>query len=49
MKKRPNITVIYQSPNPSGLGLGRVLVELVTFLALAFVIAVISGGGCALR
>ncbi|MBX3014834.1 MAG: hypothetical protein KF832_25160 [Caldilineaceae bacterium] len=49
MEERPNVIVIYQPPAPAGSGVGRVFVELLTFLALGLVIAVLSGGGCALR
>lgn len=45
MEERPNVTVVYQTVPSNGPGLGAILIELLTFLALAFAI----GGGCMLK
>jgi len=46
--ERPNVTVVYQTAPAAGPGLGRVLLELITFLALLGLAVLIAGGGCAL-
>jgi hypothetical protein len=42
MADKPNVTVIYQEAKASTPTFGAVLLELLVFLALAFVV----GGGC---
>lgn len=42
MSEKPNVTVIYQEARAPGPTLGAVLLELIVFLAMAFLI----GGGC---
>ena len=42
MADKPNVTVIYQEAKSPGPGLGAVLLELLVFIALAFLV----GGGC---
>ena len=47
MDDRPNVQVIFTSKPAPGPSFGAVLVELIVFLAVAGVIALIAGGGCA--
>jgi len=43
---KPNVTVIYQEAKTPGPGFFAVLLELLTFLALAGLVAFVAGGGC---
>lgn len=45
--ERPNVTVVYQTAPAAGPGLGRVLLEAITFLALVG-LAALAAGGCRL-
>lgn len=39
MDERPNVTVIYQTPPAKGPGLGAIILELLTFFAIAGALA----------